>query len=1136
MPTARDLVAAVALGDRIYVIGGFMNLSYVNVNEEYNLTTRTWASRAPAPHPLSYYGLGVVQGKIYAVAGAGTFEYDPESDSWATLTTIPGPLGEMAVTSMDDKIYAFGGEDGGKFTPSAYVYDPPSDTWARLPNMTTSRVEAGAVTLAGRLFVLGGETGFGNAKVTGANEMYDPVSGTWTVKTPMPTLRDELAVAAVGDAFYAIGGAGVNWNPVFDENERYSTALAFDWDFGDGSAHSHEKIAAHSYSFSGTYTVTLRVMDAEGAVGTDTLSVTVTNTNLPPVADAGGPYQAFEGATITFDARGSYDPDNGPANPVYRWDFQNDGTWDTQWSQSPMATCTWGDDYSGVAVLQVSDGDLNDTDTATVTVFNVLPSGSVSISTPQQNEGSPITFSAHVTDPGSDDIFLTWKWGFGAPDDHSTYYNNGVSPDPYPSTDIHPRDVTDVKTHTYGDNGAFTVTVFVQDDDSGSNGTTLTITATPDNLPPSVSVSGGMSIDEGQSVSLTATATDPGSDDLKFGWSWGEGSSESRSYYNNGVSPDPPNSPWGTYPFAAKDTATHPYGDNGLYSINLTVTDDDGGAVTWSGQLAVINLPPVIQPFGPFTVNEGSPLLLGTNATDPGSDDLTFTWSFELGPTISGIHYNNGVSPDPPQSPGGVYPFTALDNVTCTYGDNGVYVLTLTVTDDDGGSTTFTTNITVLNLPPVIRPFGPFTVDEGSLLSLATNASDPGSDDLTFSWTFELGPTFDNIHYNNGVSPDPPQSPGGTYPFTASDSAEHTYGDNGVYVVTLTVTDDDGGSASYSTEVNVTNLPPSIAPFGPFEVNEADPLSVTANATDPGSDDLTFTWTFEYGPTMQNVHYNDGIGPDPPKSPDGVFPFSAADTASHTYGDNGVFNITLTVQDDDGGVATYETFVTVFNVAPVIGDVQAYVTANFTLRAAGEKWHEVCMDLMHNGNTESQACVVRYPGSPDDQSKTVTGRIHLLGDFKVVLYYTPDDDPVNGQPNGANPAWVTIAFPDGLEVRLRHTFNVQHNDTWVWTIDDFSAYLVGQSITFNATASDVGSDDLTFEWDWGDGTPATATTHYNDGIGPDPYPSPGGTFPFTAKDTSVHAYAMAGTYTMTLRVTDDDGGVTETTPVIAIPA
>jgi hypothetical protein len=445
------------------------------------------------------------------------------------------------------------------------------------------------------------------------------------------------------------------------------------------------------------------------------------------------------------------------------------------------------------------------------------------------------------------------------------------------------------------------------------------------------------------------------------------------------------------------------------------------------------------------------------------------------------------------------------------------------VTDDDGGSVSYTTQVTVINLPPVIKPFGPFTVDEGSQLTAAAHVTDAGSDDLTFLWSFELGPTLQSIHYNDGVGPDPQKSPRGIFPFTAEDSAAHTYGDNEVYNLTLTVTDDDGGSMGYTTNITVLNLPPVIKPFGPFTVNEGDLLSITANATDPGSDDLYFTWTFEYGPTIQHIYYNDGVGPDPPKSPNGAFPFSVEDVASHAYGDNGFFKVRLTVMDDDGGSASYDTTVTVLNVPPTILNVEAFSIANMTLRVAGEKWHDVVLKLYEDGNETGSVRVVRYPGSPNDQEATIYGvHVSLSRKFSAIAYYTPDDDPINGQINGANPAWIIMDWENGNQTRLKHTFNVMHQDTWVWKVDNFNVYALNQNIHLSGNAHDVGSDDLYFRWDSGDGRTFTTVT-YNNGIGPDPYPSPE-VNPITATSEVRLVYSVAGTYVITLTVTDDDGG------------
>src|SRR5438093_1079813 len=83
-----------------------------------------------------------------------------------------------------------------------------------------------------------------------------------------------------------------------------------------------------------------------------------------------------------------------------------------------------------------------------------------------------------------------------------------------------------------------------------------------------------------------------------------------------------------------------------------------------------------------------------------------------------------------------------------------------------------------------------------------------------------------------------------------------------------------------------------------------------------------------------------------------------------------------------------------------------------------------------------------------------------------------------GQVNGANPVWVIIASPEGPGVRIHHTFNVRHPETWTWTIGDLRPYVVGFPIRFDAHASDPGSDDLTFSWSWGDGSAETVRTYF----------------------------------------------------------
>ena len=171
MPSSRSGAGWAVVDDKIYVIGGHPGYGFVNYNQMYDPATNTWATKAPLPTARAYLGAAEVDGKIYAIGGIGgpipgwynmnvNEEYDPATNTWATKAAMPSARHNILAAALNDKVYAIGGwtSGPGNVLTINEEYDPVSDSWVTKAPMLTARTAGGAAT-EDKIYVMGG---FGN--------------------------------------------------------------------------------------------------------------------------------------------------------------------------------------------------------------------------------------------------------------------------------------------------------------------------------------------------------------------------------------------------------------------------------------------------------------------------------------------------------------------------------------------------------------------------------------------------------------------------------------------------------------------------------------------------------------------------------------------------------------------------------------------------------------------------------------------------------------------------------------------------------------------------------------------------------------------------------------------------------------
>ncbi len=468
--------------------------------------------------------------------------------------------------------------------------------------------------------------------------------------------------------------------------------------------------------------------------------------------------------------------------------------------------------------------------------------------------------------------------------------------------------------HTYANEGVYTVTVSVIDQAGGSDMQSFDVTV--NNVRPVLVVAIDQTVNEGQPLDLSGIGGAPPLglfidngvlDTHTATVNWGDGSAtEDASIFSASGS--------------GALGGTHTYADNGVYTVTVSVVDDFGASDTETFTVTVGNVAPTAALNNSGPVNEGSTAsVFLSDETDPGTVDTTagFRYAYD---------FNNDGTFDVGDGTYAGSSMSASEAVPATLLEDGPAspIVRTRIIDKDGGYTDYLTEIEVNNVSPSLTNIAGDNIDEGQVATIVARVVDPSPRDV-----FEV-----NIDWRDGATDtitglgpaDANGTIGGTEyqwtPATRELRLSHRYVDDNptatlsdTYGVMLTVRDDDGGvSDAYTTPVTVNNVRPVLVVAIDQTLNEGHELNLSAVGGAPPLG--LFIDNGKLDTHAATVDWGDGSAVEAAT----IFAASGSGALAgkHTYADDGVYTVTVTITDDDGGSDTQSFMVTVNNVPPVL--------------------------------------------------------------------------------------------------------------------------------------------------------------------------------------------------------------------------
>ena len=742
------------------------------------------------------------------------------------------------------------------------------------------------------------------------------------------------------------------------------------------------------YEYEITFIVTDNGTNPDNLTGSETILITVTDTNEPPVLAAIGNKSVNELETLIFTAVAT-DPDLPSQTLTFSIDPAAQSIGMSIDADTGVFSWTPSEDQGGAmyeVTIAVTDNGFNppalsDYETISITVNEVNqppvlePIGDLTV-----NELATLSFSASAGDPDLPAQTLSFSIDQNAIALGMSITESGV-----------------FSWTPAEDQGGAIYQVTLTVTDNGTNPARLTdsetfnISVTEVNMPPSISAIGDQSVNEQETLAFTVTASDSDvpAQTLLFTIDAAARALGMEISGDGHFSWTPSEEQGGTdYPvtITVTDDGTNPAGLSDSETITITVRE--------------ANSPPLLAAIGDKMAKVQTELTFTCTATDQDRPLQSLTFSID----------ENAQSKGMSMTPEGVFSFTPSEaqnsasfQVTITVTDNGTNPAQLS------DSETITITVSSINSAPVLEPIGNKSVNEQELLTFICKATDTDLPAQNLRFTINSGARAIGMAI----------SPGGVFTWKPSEAQGGR-----VSAVTITVTDDGTNPDNLSDSetifitVHEVNVPPLLHPIGNQNVTEQETLSFTAKASDQDipAQSLSFEINQEAKALGMSI------------TPGGEFTW----TPGHSHGGN-QYQVTVTVTDNGVNPANLkdsETFtITVndVNIAPefISGNnvsspedsgpqVVAGWASGIVAGPPSESWQSLQFAVTSNnsGLFSEQPFIhattgdLSYTPAPDafgtaairvrlgDNGGTANGGV----DSSKVVFFTIDISPVNDAP------------------------------------------------------------------------------------------------------------------------------------------